>query len=152
MKTIGVIGPAAGLCTQDMYAFAVELGKVIGNKGYNLVCGGKDGIMEAACLGIAETNAQSIAIIPEDDKSFANTYAKIVIPTGIGTARNKVIINTADVLVAIAGGAGTLSEIAFAWQQGKKVFCVTQFGGVAAEMAGKQIDTRYKNLLMPEIN
>lgn len=148
MKTIGIIGPASTLCTPEIYAFAVETGKTIGNLGLNLVCGGKDGVMEAACVGIAETTAQSIAIIPEDDKAFANAYAKIVIPTGIGTARNKIIINTADLLIAIAGGAGTLSEIAFAWQQGKTVLCVTNFGGMAAEMAGKQIDNRYANLLI----
>ncbi|MEH0156083.1 TIGR00725 family protein [Limibacter armeniacum] len=145
-KLIGVIGPNASACTEEIYHFGIALGKALVDEGYVIVNGGMKGIMEAVFKGAHQSEAYTfgttVAIIPHDEKEYANEYADIVIPTGIGIARNQVIVNTADIIVAVAGGAGTLSELAFAWQKGKSVVCATQFGGWAQALAGKQLDKR----------
>ena len=106
--------------------------------------------MESVCNGFVEVKkrkGKSIGIIPHDKKGAANPYCEIVIPTGIGTARNIIVVNTADILIAVAGGAGTLSEIAFAWQKNKHVICYTAFDGWAKQLAGQAIDSRRRKLL-----
>ncbi len=117
------------------------------------VCGGKGGIMEAVCKGAHKSENYkfgcTLGIIPEDKKTFANKYVDIVIPSGVGIARNIQIINTADILIAVGGGSGTLSEIAFAWQKGKNVLCHAEYIGWAKQLAGKQIDKKFDNLLIP---
>jgi uncharacterized protein (TIGR00725 family) len=91
----------------------------------------------------------TIGIIPEDDKGEANRYVDTVIPTGSGIARNIQIINTSDILIAVGGGSGTLSEIAFAWQKGKYVLCHSNFSGWAQKLAGVEIDENQNGLLVP---
>jgi len=130
---VGVIGPNASNCTGKQYDFGLELGKVIVNLGNYIVCGGKRGLMEAVCRG-AHLSASyfqgcTIGILPDDQKNEANQFVDIVIPSGIGLARNLIIINTADILIAVGGGYGTLSEMAFAMQKKKKLLCVTGLGG-----------------------
>ncbi len=114
---IGVIGP--GKCSGKMKEQAELLGRAIAEHGGILVCGGLGGIMEAAAKGAKEKNGMTIGIIPGDDKSEANKYIDIVIPTGIGEARNLVVIRTADAVVALPGKFGTLSEMAFCMKLGK---------------------------------
>lgn len=118
-----------------------------------IVCGGKAGIMEAVCKGAKTSEKYSegrlIGIIPESEKNAANPFCDIVIATGIGHARNQIIIKSADILIAIAGGAGTLSEIAFAWQNQKKVICYTGFKGWSNKLAGQKLDNRSDELLLP---
>ena len=147
---IGIIGSAESLCSNEMYEFAKELGDALMSAGFRIVTGGKGGVMEAVCMGAMNSHSyfegSTICILPEADKKQANAFCDIIIPTGVGIARNIVIINTADVLVAIGGGAGTLSEISFAWQKSKKVLCVTKFDGWAKKMADVNIDKRNKNL------
>ena len=69
-------------------------------------------------------------------------WVDVVIPTGIGIARNQIVVNTGDRVVAVAGGAGTLSEIAFAWQLKKPILCVEGLGGWSAKLVGEQLDPR----------
>ena len=148
---IGLIGPNSENCTKEIYDFGYNLGKQIADKGYILVSGGREGIMEAAFKGAHSSdnyvNPVTIAILPSTDKNEANKYSDIIIPTGIGLARNSIIPNTADILIAVAGGAGTLSEIAFAWQFKRYVICYTGFEGWAKELAGIELDNRSKGLL-----
>ncbi len=155
-KIIGVIGPDTNNCTPEIYDFGLQLGKIILDLDAILVCGGKGGIMEAACKGAYESKnyqtGRTIGILPSENKQQANAWCDIVVPTGIGIARNTIIPNMADVLVAVAGGSGTLSEIAFAWQKGIKVICCIQFDGWSRQMAGQQLDNRHKELLIPAIN
>ncbi len=151
-KIIGVIGPSSDLCSKEAYSYAVTLGKYLVDKGFVIVCGGKYGVMEAVCKGACESmNYQfgcTIGIIPEDNKTHANKYCDIVIPSGLGISRNMLIINTSDLLIALGGGAGTLSEIAFAWQKNKTVLCSTKFDGWALKLAGKNLDERKSDLLI----
>ncbi len=143
---IGVIGPSEALCTQDVYDFARSLGRMIVDMGYFVVCGGLGGIMEAACQGAHDSEkyatGKSIGIIPSSDKAQANQYCDIVIPTGIGFARNVIVANSADIVVALGGGSGTLSEIAFAWQMYRPIICYDGFGGWSSELADRKLDIR----------
>ncbi|NPA35481.1 MAG: TIGR00725 family protein [Chlorobi bacterium] len=152
MFKIGIIGPGESLCSTDLYRFGEVLGKKLGLLEQVVVCGGKGGFMEAVCKGVKSSPAtfagQTIGILPEDTSAFANSYIDVAIPTGVGVARNIIIINTADIIIGAGGGAGTLSELAFAWQKGKTVLCITGFGGWTEKLAGKEIDTRNKNLLI----
>lgn len=132
-KIVGAIRPNGGLCTPDIYSLGIQLGEKLADTGYQVVCGGMQGVMEAVCLGVHQSeNYQSgmtIGILPGTEKVEANPHCDILIPTGMGFARNAIIVQTANVLVAIAGGAVTLPELAFVWQSGKKVVCYTGFFG-----------------------
>jgi len=155
-KIIGVIGPNKENCTEVIYNFGLELGKLIIDLNYLLSCGGKQGIMEAVCRGAHNsqnyTFGCTIGIIPEAEKSIANAWCDIVVPTGIGLARNQIVVNTADLLIAVAGGAGTLSEIAFAWQMNKQTICYTEFEGWSKRLAGYDLDNRNKGLFTQAAN
>jgi uncharacterized protein (TIGR00725 family) len=109
--------------------------------------------MEAVCKGVKLSpdtfNGQTVGILPDETSENANPFIDIAIATGQGIARNIIIVRTADIIIAAGGGAGTLSEIAFAWQLEKKVLCVTLFEGWAKEHAGKNLDDRQNGLLIP---
>ena len=141
------------MCNQHLYDFGVELGKRVATKDRTFICGGLGGFMEAVCKGIKQTvdtfQGQTIGILPDGTSDNANTYVDVAIPTGVGIARNIIIVRMADIIIAAGGGAGTLSEIAFAWQLKKTVLCVTLFDGWAKELAGKNLDNRYNDLLVP---
>jgi uncharacterized protein (TIGR00725 family) len=116
---IGVIGGRkAG---RNLLATAEEVGRLIGNEGFLLLCGGLGGIMEAAARGAKEAGGSTIGILPQDKKNHANPYIDIPVATGLGIGRNIIIARTADALIAVSGEYGTLSEIAFALQLGKPV-------------------------------
>ncbi len=122
---IGVIGGSQS--DQENLEIAYRLGKLIAQNGWFLICGGLTGIMEYACKGAYEEDGITIGILPGGDKSSANPYVKIPIATGIGLARNFIIINTADVLVAIDGRYGTLNEISAALNLSKKVIAINSW-------------------------
>ena len=118
-KHIGVIG--AGECSEKTYQLARKLGSEIGKKGWILVCGGLGGVMEAAARGCAEAGGMTVGILPGLDKTSANLYIKIPLATGLGEGRNLLVVRASDVLVSVAGGYGTLSEIALALKVNKPV-------------------------------
>jgi len=109
---IGVIG--ANQTDEGNYAAAYELGKHIAGRGATLVCGGLGGIMEAASKGAFEAGGTVIGILPGSEKREANPYVTYSLPTGLGIARNTLVVRLSDVLIAFPGGYGTLSEIALA--------------------------------------
>jgi hypothetical protein len=114
---IAVIG--AGEAPQPVLDRAEAVGRELAQRGCILICGGHGGVMEAACRGASQAGGLTIGVMPEDDRSFANRYVQIPIVTGIGLARNRTIILSADAVIAIDGGYGTLSEIGYALQAGK---------------------------------
>ena len=152
MTIIGIIGPNQSTCSEELFDFGIELGKNIAQKNRALICGGLGGFMEAVCKGAKQSpesfNGQTIGILPGEISEDSNPYIDIAIPTGIGIARNIIIVNSADIIIAAGGGAGTLSELAFAWQKKKKVLCLTKFGGWAKELASKDLDNRSSDLLI----
>jgi uncharacterized protein (TIGR00725 family) len=115
---IGVIG--AGDCSPEEYHAAEEVGRIIAKGGGFLCCGGLSGVMEAACKGAKEAGGLTIGIIP--GTGGENRYLDVVIRTGLSHARNVVLVQSVDALVAVGGAYGTLSEIAIAMKIGKKVF------------------------------
>jgi uncharacterized protein (TIGR00725 family) len=94
---------------------AYEIGQLIAQEGWVLVCGGKEGIMEAACRGAKEAGGLTVGIMPSLDAKEANKFVDVALPTGLGYARNILVARAAKFVIAISGEYGTLSEIAFAF-------------------------------------
>ena len=118
-------------CSSEEYELAREVGRLIAKAGAILVCGGRGGVMEAACHGAVEEKGLTIGILPSENIREANPFVRIPIATGMGIGRNVIIVNTAQVLIAIAGQYGTLSEIAFALQSGKPVIGLKSWTNIA---------------------
>jgi hypothetical protein len=116
---IGVIG--AGACPDATYRLARNLGFEIGKRGWILICGGLGGVMEGAAKGCSEAGGMTVGILPGLDKESANPYIQVPIPTGLGEGRNLLVVRASDILISIAGGYGTLSEIALALKTNKPV-------------------------------
>lgn len=114
---IGVIG--AGKCSNKMRAVAEEVGKAIAEGGGILVCGGLGGIMEAAAKDAWSKKGITIGILPEISRNDANEYIDFIIPSGICEARNLIVVRSSDVVIALPGKFGTLSEMAFCLKLGK---------------------------------
>jgi uncharacterized protein (TIGR00725 family) len=120
---IAVIG-AGRDAGEDALAQAEEAGAAIAAAGATLICGGLGGVMEAACRGARSRGGLTIGLLPGDDRSDANGWVLLALPTGLGEARNALIVRAADAVVAIGGGWGTLSEIALALRRGIPVLGV----------------------------
>ncbi len=117
---IGVIGPNEASAAQA--ETAARVGALLGRMGLTLLCGGRQGVMEAACRGIAETGGLSIGLLPQGDPGQANRYVTVPIASGIGEARNAIIAQASACLIAIGDSHGTLSEVALGLRLGKTVF------------------------------
>jgi len=116
---LGIIG--AGRADGELKALAREVGELAALRGWIVVCGGLGGVMEAASEGAARKGGLVIGLLPGDAKGAANTHVTASIPTGLGHARNALIPLAADVLIAVGGGYGTLSEMALGLKMGKSV-------------------------------
>jgi hypothetical protein len=116
---IAVVGPSAG--TPAELAIGEAVGRGVAEAGGVLVCGGMGGVMEAAAGGCADAGGRSVGILPSDSRLDANPYLTIAVATGMGEARNAIVVRTADVVIAVHGEFGTLSEIALALKMGKPV-------------------------------
>src|SRR5690242_4452077 len=97
---------------------AEEAGAAVAEAGCGLVCGGLGGVMEAACRGARSRGGLTVGLLPGTDRDVANGWVVVALPTGLGEARNALVVRAADVVVAIGGGWGTLSEIALALKAG----------------------------------
>jgi uncharacterized protein (TIGR00725 family) len=116
---VGVIGPRQA--RPDQLAAGERLGRLLAEMGLVVLCGGREGVMEAACRGVSAAGGISVGLLPDDAADAANPYVGIPIATGLGVARNAVLARAALCLVAVGGGYGTISEAAFALQFGKPV-------------------------------
>lgn len=119
MQLIGVIG--GGSCSAELAAQAEAVGEGLARRGSAVICGGRGGVMEAVCRGAKRAGGLTIGVLPGGDPKEANPYVDIPIPTGLGQARNLVIIHAAAAIIAIDGEYGTLSELGFALKLGKRV-------------------------------
>jgi len=115
---VAIIGP--GTCTPDEYAAGRCIGRILAENKAVVLCGGLGGVMEAVCRGAWDEKGTTVGIIPGADGG--NPYLSVVIRSNLGNARNAVIVQSADAVVAIGGAYGTLSEIALALKMGKAVF------------------------------
>ena len=108
-------------CSEEIYNMAIEVGRRIAKLGAVLVTGGRKGVMEAASKGAKMENGVTIGILPSVDRQEGNEYLDYKIVTGLGYARNVLVVLNGDIVIAIDGHYGTLSEIAFALEYGKPV-------------------------------
>jgi uncharacterized protein (TIGR00725 family) len=116
LPIIGVIG--GNEVPEETYKLAEEVGREIARRKAALVCGGMQGVMEAACKGAIEEKGLTIGILPGDSRNQANPYVQIAIVSGIGYARNVAVVKTSHAVIAIDGSYGTLTEIGYALQSG----------------------------------
>lgn len=115
---IAVIG--AGDCTGEEGDAAREIGKILAESGAILISGGLSGVMEASCRGAASSGGITVGILP--GTGDGNPYLSVRVRTGMSHARNYLVVESADAVIAVGGGYGTLSEISFALKAGKPVF------------------------------
>ncbi len=108
-------------CDQKTAKTAEEVGRGIAQLGARLVCGGLSGVMQAACKGAKQAGGLTIGILPGPDTKEANQYVDIPIATDLGYMRNNMVVRNADIIIAIDGKQGTLSEIAYALQMKKPI-------------------------------
>ncbi|MDQ6916624.1 MAG: hypothetical protein M3023_02260 [Pseudomonadota bacterium] len=116
---IGVIGPREA--TDAHLGAALQVGELLGDCGLTVLCGGRQGVMQAVCEGVARVGGLSLGLLPDADPSHANPYVGVVVATGIGEARNALIARASFCLIAIGDSLGTLSEVALGLQFGKAV-------------------------------
>ncbi|MFN2525692.1 MAG: TIGR00725 family protein [Actinomycetota bacterium] len=116
---IAVIG--AGENDRWAEELAEKVGAELAGGGAVLVCGGLGGVMEAACRGAKKAGGTTVGILPDAYRERANEFVDVAVATGMGEARNTLIVRTVDAVIAIGGGFGTLSEIGFALKTNKPV-------------------------------
>lgn len=117
---VGVIGPREASAAQ--LKAALEVGELLAECGFIVVCGGRQGVMQAVCEGVARNGGTSIGLLPDNDPSLANHYVSVALATGIGEARNALIARASLCLIAVGDSFGTLSEVALGRHFGKRVF------------------------------
>lgn len=116
---VAVVG--AGVASDDVLQSAEAVGRELASADCVVLCGGLGGVMEAVCRGARSAGGTTIGILPGSSSAGANAFLDVVLPTGLGEARNTVIVHAADVVIAVGGEFGTLSEIALALKIGRPV-------------------------------
>ncbi|MDD5687631.1 MAG: TIGR00725 family protein [Elusimicrobia bacterium] len=109
---IGIIGGST--CDKKTEKIAEDIGSEIAKRKHALICGGMGGVMEAACRGAKKSGGLTIGILPGKTKDEANDFIDIPVLTAMSHARNAIIVRTSDIIIAIGGKYGTLSEIGLA--------------------------------------
>lgn len=127
-RRIAVVG--SGTCDQATFDQARELGRLLAGHGFAVVCGGLSGVMAGVCEGAREAGGLTIGILPGDEVAAANPFVAVPIATGMGIARNVLVVRNGEAVVALAGEAGTLSEIGIALKLGRPVVAVGRFAGL----------------------
>ena len=141
---IGVIGQSAshGPVSPDALRMAEQTGREIAARGGVLVCGGLDGVMEAAARGSKLGGGLTVGLLPGLDRESANSHIDVRIATGLGIIRNHLIVRTSDAIIVIAGGIGTLNEVTLAYQV-KPVVVLETSGGWAGRLRGVALNGAY---------
>jgi hypothetical protein len=146
---VAVLGSDADLCSKNAYRIAEDVGKELGNAGFVVITGGGSGVMEAACKGAKKAGALTVGILFGQDKAEANPYCDIIIPTGLGFARDSINAYSADAVVLVEGGVGTLSEATYAYFDDIPIIAMVESGGIAHKYAGKFLDKRRTERIIP---
>jgi uncharacterized protein (TIGR00725 family) len=133
--SIAVIG-AARASAAEVEAAEV-IGRALARAGAVLVCGGLGGVMEGACRGAKALRGTTVGILPGTDRAAANDFVDIVLPTGLGEARNALVVGAADAVIAVGGEFGTLSEMALALKAGTPVIGLATW---ELARAGRSVD------------
>ena len=118
-RYVAVVG--SGTASGEQYEKAREVGRLIAERNGIVVCGGLSGVMEAAARGATEVGGTAIGILPDEDRRRQNEYLSYSVATGVGQARNLAVVCSGDVIIAVGGEYGTLSEIGLARKVGRPV-------------------------------
>lgn len=137
-----VAGSNGEHCSTRAYELARRVGRLLAERGCVTVTGGGGGVMEAACRGAKEADGLTVGILPGRDRRAANPFCDVVICTGLGWARNQINTLTADGVIVIEGGCGTLAELSYAYAEAKPIVALKGSGGIADEVAEKYLDDR----------
>jgi uncharacterized protein (TIGR00725 family) len=116
---VAVVGP--GEASRRELEAAESVGRLLGQRGATIVCGGLGGVMAAVCRGAREAGATTVGLLPGSDRAAANEWVSVVIPTGLGELRNGLVVRSADAVIAVGRGYGTLSEVALALRSSRPV-------------------------------
>lgn len=125
-RYVAVVGPDEA--TETECETAEQVGRGLAERKATVVCGGLGGVMAAACRGARTAGGLTVGILPGEDRSAANEWLTITIPTGLGELRNGLVVRAADAVIAIGGAYGTLSEIALALKKGVPVIGIGTWG------------------------
>src|SRR5438270_1670287 len=126
----------------DVCYVAEKIGTMLARLRITVVTGGRSGVMESVSRGAKQAGGTTVGIIPTTEMREANEWCSIVIPTGLGHARNVLTVLSGDFLIAIGGSAGTLSEICFAWIHGRPILTLRGYGTWSDEIGHKALDHR----------
>ena len=127
---------------------AYEVGREIAKANATLICGGLGGVMENACKGAKEHGGLTVGIIPQEDFTYANNFCDIVIASGIGYARDFIVATSADGIIVVGGGVGTLLELCVGYMLKKTIVTIPNTGGTAEIYGGKYLDERKRILIL----
>jgi hypothetical protein len=148
---LSIVGPNDSMCLSAHRRHAEAAGRLAVELGYRVMTGGEGGVMRAAFAGARKaanySSGDTIAISPKDSGGDVDCLADIVIHTGLGYARNYIVAH-GDVVLAIGGGAGTLSEVALAWGQGRPILAFACVGW-SGLLAGRSLDKRRSDKVIP---
>jgi hypothetical protein len=145
-RIIAVIGDANVQPGSPKYVLAEELGRLLVDAGFRVLTGGLGGVMEAACSGTQSSSryqpGDTVAVLPGHDPAEANPFVDIVIPSGLDHVRNSIVAH-ADAVIAIGGGAGTMSEICLAWIY-RRLIVALYVDGWSGKIADQRVDERVR--------
>jgi hypothetical protein len=127
---------------------AYEIGCYIAAKGWVLITGGREGVMTAASKGAMKNGGLSVSLLPGGNINEGNPFSSVTIATGIGYARNSMNVLSADIVVVVGGGSGTLSEIAYAWAYNKPIIACEFAEGWSRRIANQSIDNRRNDVVI----
>lgn len=146
---VAVVGGTRG--SEALMQAAEALGRLLVDQGVRVASGGLGGVMTAVSRGARSSDSwvegMVVGMLPGLSSGDANPYVDIAIPTGMNYARNTLLVAMADVVVAVGGGSGTLSEIALAWQHGKPIVALDLGEGWSARLAGEALDARREDVI-----
>jgi hypothetical protein len=137
---VSLIGPSRA--PPETLAAAEAIGAALAQRGITLITGGRGGVMEAASRGASRAGGLCVGILPGDRHLEANPWCSVVIPTGLGDARNAITAVAGDIVIVLGGAAGTLSEISLAWLHGRPILGLVGHGGWTDRLAGEAVDHR----------
>ncbi len=137
-----ILGSDKDVCTKKQYKIAYEVGKQLALNGIVVLTGGGFGVMEAACKGAKKMKGLTVGVTWGHKKSEANRFCDIVLPSGIGFARDQINSNAADAVILVGGGVGTLSEATYAYFDKVPIIAMTKSGGTAQKYSNSYLDKR----------
>jgi len=132
-RLVSLIGGSE--CTPEEASLAEETGRRMAQAGFAVVCGGRGGVMEAACRGAWQVGGVTVGILPGEMGGEGNDYLTVELPTGLGEARNVLVVRAGEAVIAIGGGLGTLAEIAHALRLGKRVVALASWQATSPDGA-----------------